>query len=74
MIETYIKIDAFSQRKMAAPNGDKLNSSPRNMGKNDIWIAATAYVIGAELITSDGDFDHLNGGWLRVTKFKDERV
>jgi|GEM_PF-5599429 hypothetical protein len=28
--------------------------SARNMGKNDIWIAATA-----ALITSDQDFDHL---------------
>ena len=29
------------------------------MGKNDLWIAATAYVTGATLLTTDADFDHL---------------
>ena len=42
--------------------------SARNMGKNDIWIAATAAVIGAKLITIDNDFDHLNGAFLEVIK------
>jgi len=30
------------------------------MGKNDIWIAATASVYGLTLLTTDKDFDHLN--------------
>ncbi len=29
------------------------------MGKNDVWIAATAKVAGVTLLTTDGDFDHL---------------
>lgn len=29
------------------------------MGKNDVWIAATAAATGAWLVTADGDFDHL---------------
>ena len=28
----------------------------RKMGKNDLWIAATAKVSGATLLTTDGDF------------------
>jgi predicted nucleic acid-binding protein len=38
----------------------------RNMGKNDLWIAATASVQSATLITTDKDFDHLNGVFLPV--------
>jgi predicted nucleic acid-binding protein len=34
------------------------------MGKNDIWIAATVNVTGATLLTTDQDFDHLDGVFL----------
>jgi predicted nucleic acid-binding protein len=37
-------------------------------GKNDIWIAATAHAGKATLITTDGDFDHLNGRFITVVK------
>ncbi|MEM6767041.1 MAG: hypothetical protein AAF655_19040 [Bacteroidota bacterium] len=33
--------------------------SARNMGKNDLWLAATANVLGAPLVSTDHDFDHL---------------
>lgn len=36
----------------------------RKMGKNDLWIAATARVTGATLLTTDPDFDHLHGAHL----------
>jgi predicted nucleic acid-binding protein len=36
------------------------------MGKNDIWIAATASVLNATLLTTDGDFAHLNSVFLSV--------
>ena len=35
-----------------------------DMGKNDLWIAATARVTTATLLTSDKDFDHLQGSFL----------
>jgi len=38
------------------------------MGKNDIWIAATALFYDAELHTSDNDFDHLTGIGLKINK------
>jgi len=34
------------------------------MGKNDLWIAATAHVTGATLLTTDKDFDHLDPQFL----------
>jgi predicted nucleic acid-binding protein len=36
------------------------------MGKNDLWIAATASLIGATLLTADKDFSHLQGVFLDV--------
>jgi tRNA(fMet)-specific endonuclease VapC len=40
-----------------------------SIGQNDLWIAAVAKVAKAELITADGDFDHLDGVWLAVHKY-----
>lgn len=40
----------------------------RNMGKNDLWIAATAKVCGVPLLTTDGDFDHLHPA--EITRFR----
>jgi len=41
------------------------------MGKNDLWIAATTYLklSNSKLITSDNDFDHLNGNYFDVMKY-----
>ncbi len=36
------------------------------MGKNDLWIAATASVLNAKLLTTDHDFDHLDSIFLTV--------
>jgi tRNA(fMet)-specific endonuclease VapC len=36
----------------------------RKLGKNDAWIAATAKVTGATLLTTDPDFNHLQGSYL----------
>ncbi len=69
LINNYVKIDAFSQGKLTAPNGQLLSSSARNMGKNDLWIAATAFALGASLFTTDADFDHLNDVFFKVQKF-----
>ena len=57
--EHYIEIDVYSQGKDEQnPLPNKISS--RNMGKNDLWIAATTKHIKAELITTDNDFSHLN--------------
>jgi predicted nucleic acid-binding protein len=58
VIKKYAQIDAYSQGKLKKSRG---NFSSRNMGKNDIWIAATASVFDLKLVTTDKDFEHLEG-------------
>jgi tRNA(fMet)-specific endonuclease VapC len=65
LINTYVQIDTFSQRKN--PNFTNYNfDTPKNMGKNDLWIATTATVLGLELVTTDADFAHLHNIFLEV--------
>lgn len=47
LIRTYALIDAFYE-EIGQP-----------LGKNDVWIAATAAVRRAKLLTTDRDFDRL---------------
>jgi tRNA(fMet)-specific endonuclease VapC len=65
IINRYAEIDAFSQGRLT---GRVSNFTARNMGKNDVWIAATASVLDATLLTTDNDFDHLDGEFLTVGK------
>ncbi|MEL6719336.1 MAG: type II toxin-antitoxin system VapC family toxin [Bacteroidota bacterium] len=63
IIEQYAKIDAYSQGKLKdKPSG----FSSRNMGKNDLWIAATSSVYDLILITPDQDFNHLDREYLQL--------
>ena len=63
ILQRYAEIYAFSQgRHPEKP----LSSSARNMGKNDLWIAATASVVNGTLITTDKDFDHLHDEFLKL--------
>ena len=43
ILDRYAEIEAFSQGKLP---GRPLSQTARNMGKNDLWIAATASVLG----------------------------
>lgn len=47
---------------------DHSNKVGKSMGKNDVWIAATAKVAGIELLTTDSDFDHLHPVHLKRIK------
>jgi len=61
IVERYADIDTFSQGKHETM---QLGMSARSMGKNDLWIAATAS--NATLLTIDKDFNHLNGVFFEV--------
>ncbi len=50
VIEAYVQIDLYSQSHA---------DGARNMGKNDLWIAACAKAVGATLLSMDKDFVHL---------------
>lgn len=62
----YAEIDAFSQVKHPTIPSD---FSARNMGKNDLWIAATASLLEGTLLTTDSDFNHLEDIFLSVKSF-----
>jgi len=63
IIQKYGDIDSFSQGKL---NNKKSKFSARNMGKNDIWIASTASVYDLTLVTTDKDFNHLDGEYINL--------
>lgn len=65
--ELYARVDAYSQGKLL---GQPLPAglSARNMGKNDLWIAATALDLDLPLHTADNDFDHLPPLGLQLVK------
>ena len=74
IVEKYAEIDTYSQGKHPNKSLPKGLTS-RNMGKNDLWIAATAAVTGATLVTTDRDFDHLSPHffsleWVNITSFR----
>jgi tRNA(fMet)-specific endonuclease VapC len=65
LVESYVSIDTFSRRKN--PNFTQYNfSSAITMGKNDLWIAATAAFLDLTLVTTDKDFKHLDQVFMDV--------
>jgi tRNA(fMet)-specific endonuclease VapC len=64
LLQSYVEIDTYSQGKNQIPLPQGV--SARNMGKNDIWIAATAHALQATLITTDKDFNHLHQVFFEV--------
>lgn len=65
--KTYAKIDAYSQGLLDSTPLPK-GMSARNMGKNDLWIAATALFFNANLRSGDSDFDHLANLGIKLIK------
>ncbi|MEN0003387.1 MAG: type II toxin-antitoxin system VapC family toxin [Bacteroidota bacterium] len=63
IISKYGDIEAFSQGKAKLPGH---SFTARNMGKNDLWIAATASHYQLTLLTTDRDFDHLDQAFLEL--------
>lgn len=69
LLEAYINIDCYSKRKAKGPNGRLLPKGAVTMKKNDLWIAATAHALDAVLLTTDGDFDHLQNVYFELKRF-----
>ncbi len=53
VVEAYALVDNYCLRKGLV------------LSKNDLWIAATAQVTGATILTTDRDFDPLHGLFLQ---------
>jgi tRNA(fMet)-specific endonuclease VapC len=63
------ELDTYSQR--LNPNFENYPfDTLRNMGKNDLWIASLAALLGLTLVTTDADFDHLNNVFFGVRKIR----
>ena len=56
ILDAYVAIDTYSHYI-----GREVGS------KNDLWIAATAHTYQLTLVTTDKDFDHLNGEYFTVS-------
>lgn len=66
ILKAYAMVDAWTHGKpVAAPEDAPPPRPARSMTQNDLWIAATAHASRAVLVTTDRDFDHLEGVWLR---------
>jgi tRNA(fMet)-specific endonuclease VapC len=65
LIKMYAEIDVYSQSQHPIL---KLPTPARKMGKNDLWIAATTAVHNAVLLSTDNDFNHLDGLFLAFDK------
>ena len=62
VVDAYAQLDHESRKR------------GRKMGKNDLWIAATAHVAQAVLLTTDRDFDHLNPALIQVEYVEPEKL
>ncbi len=51
-----------------------LRAKGRPIPTNDVWIAAHVMETGADLVSADGHFEHVDGiAWVRVTAGRDRR-
>ncbi len=65
LIDAYVEIDCWSQNQLP----QKKRGLSTTMGKNDLWIAATAHYLKAALVTTDKDFDHLEGEYIDLRRY-----
>jgi tRNA(fMet)-specific endonuclease VapC len=63
IVDKYVEIDCYSKRKHPYLTS---NFSAIKMGKNDLWIAATASVHECTLLTMDLDFQHLQDKFIDI--------
>ena len=65
ILDSYADIDNWTQGKgNNAPDGTPPLKPAQKMQKNDLWIAATAHVMQATLLSTDKDFEPLNNIWF----------
>ena len=67
LIPAYPYLETYSRGRLSG-TALPLGLSARNMGKNDLCIAATALYFDVGFHTAGGDFDHLALAGLQVVK------
>jgi tRNA(fMet)-specific endonuclease VapC len=75
LLQEFILLDINSEEVLStyADMDFYLQTSGRSIEQNDIWIAATAVVTGAHLLTTDKDFDPLYPAYLDRTWIDPQR-
>lgn len=71
LFDAYAEIETYSLGKH--PN-KPVNRSARILGKNDLWIAATAFLTRSILLTTDKDFLPLDPEYLKVELIDREAI
>ncbi len=69
LMETYSQIDSYSQKRNPTFSQYSFDT-PRNMGKNDLWVASTSALLGLKLVTTDFDFNHLHKVFIELEIFE----
>lgn len=65
ILNHYAELDTWTHGRSVVDSLRPVPPKPAvSMKQNDLWIAATVVATGAKLITTDKDFDHLDGIWL----------
>ena len=72
-LKAYARISAYSRNRHKSLKLPK-HFPAKDMGKNDIWIAATAVAIEAPLISTDKDFEHLDGVFLDFIYIDQDKI
>jgi tRNA(fMet)-specific endonuclease VapC len=65
-LQEFVTVDVAGSQIVSAYRKVEASSVGITMGKNDVWIATTAMITGLPLITTDKDFNHLDGKLLQV--------
>ena len=73
LLKSFIDIDSYSQRNHPDFKSYPFET-PRNMGKHDLWIAATASLLDLQLVTTDSDFNHLEKEFLHLRYIKQAEI
>ena len=67
VVKAYALMDAWTHGTSVDSPDDASPPQPAvPMSQNDLWIAATAHVHSVALVSTDGDFDHLDDTWLQL--------
>lgn len=73
ILDAYARIDAWTHGKpVTSPQNTPPPKLAVPMTQNDLWIAATAHVSGAALLSTDTDFRHLDSVWFKFIHVSQE--
>ena len=73
ILGAYARIDAWTHGKpVISPQNAPPPKPAVPMQQNDLWIAATAHVSGAALLSTDMDFRHLDSVWFKFIHVSQE--